>query len=89
MTDEEKRKQVAAQCRAVSHMANSLAQIYSDYDEMFERGCMDSLIDQVGKRTAAWMETLGDMLNSIDAVTKEDEWMTPVFEEANRLWPQE
>ena len=85
----DKRKQVALQCKAVSHMAKAIAEIYSDYEAMFERdGGMRGLEDQVGKRTAAWMETLGDMLNGIDAAMPEDDWMAPVFEEAQRLWPQ-
>jgi hypothetical protein len=87
MTDEEKREQVAKQCEAVSHTASALAQICRDYAVMFRDGGMDNLIEQVGKRTALQMETLGDMLNGTDAADESDDWMEPVFREAQRLWP--
>lgn len=87
MTDEEKRKQVAAQCRAVAHMAKALAQVHSDKAIIIDHGPY-SPIDFVGKQTAHLMEVLGDTLNGMDAIDPdEDDWMTPVFREAQRLWP--
>lgn len=83
----DKRKQVEMQCKAVAHMATAIATVYGDYVTIFETGNADRLIDQVGKRTASFMETLGDMLNATDATDETDEWLTPVFEEAQRLWP--
>ena len=83
----DKRNQVALQCRAVCHMATAIAQIYSDYEKMFLDGAAEKLIDQVGARTASFMEDLGNMLNANDSCTEEDEWMEPVFREAHRLWP--
>lgn len=85
----EKRDQVAAQCRAVAHMATALAHVHSYKAELFAGGYADSLIELVGNSTASFMETLGDMLNGMDAVdSSEDDWMIPIFEEAHRLWPQ-
>lgn len=85
---DEKQKQVADQCRAVAHMATALAQVHSDYAKMFEAGGpVLNLTETVGKRTAHFMETLGDWLNGMDAVTQEDEFMAPIFREAQRLWP--
>jgi hypothetical protein len=90
MTDD-KQKQVMMQCRVVAHLAEALRQVHDDYGRMFE--CAKpgdtalGLLDQVGQRTARWMETLGDMLNGIDAVEEEDAWVDPIFEEAHRLWP--
>lgn len=90
MTDEEKREQVAAQCKAVAHMAQSLMEVHLDYERMFQRGnSVNSLIDIVGNRTASFMEQLGDMLNAMDACEEEDKWMTPIFKKAQELWPQE
>lgn len=86
--NDEKRKQVATQCRAVSHMAKALAQINDDYEKLFEEGSADHLIDQVGNRTAHQMETLGNILNGMDAADEQDKWMDAVFKEAQRLWPQ-
>lgn len=88
MTDLEKRMQVAAQCRAVVHLATQIALVHSDKAEMFAAGYQDSLIDFCGDETAGLMETLGDILNGMDAVSAEDKWMDPIFEKANQLWPQ-
>jgi hypothetical protein len=88
--DADLRKQVAAQCKAIAHMATAIAQINADYERMLSdpgSKALDGIEETVGERTAAWMETLGDMLNSIDAVEKEDAWMGPVFREAQRRWP--
>lgn len=85
----EKREQVAKQCEAVAHMATALAKLNADYAELFRHGAMDSLTEIVGRRTAYLMETLGDILNGMDAVDPEqDAWLDPVFAEAQRLWPQ-
>jgi hypothetical protein len=36
------------------------------------------------------METLGDILNGMNAVDeKEDAWLDPIFREAQRLWPDD
>lgn len=41
-----------------------------------------------GARTACQMEILGDILNGMDAVDDaEDGWLSPVFEEAHRMFP--
>lgn len=80
-----KREQLIKQCDAVRHMAEAIARIHGDYGKMFRSGAADQLIDQVGKRTARLMETLGDVLNGIDAVTEEDDWLKPVFKNTQRL----
>ena len=85
----EKRAQVAAQCKVVHHLATVLAAVYSDYAKLFASGHADELIEHVGKCTADLMETLGDILSGMDAVTKRDEWVDPIFKEAQRLWPSE
>lgn len=85
--DDAKMKQVADQCRAVRHMAEALAKLHDDYAIMFDSGAAENLVDQVGKRTAGLMETLGDILNGMDAVTEEDDWITPIMHEAQRRWP--
>ena len=87
MTSEAKRKQVAEQCKAVAHMATALAQVHTDYANSVVPISGDEHVEQVGKRTAAFMETLGDMLNGMDAVDSSDDWMKPVFAGAHRLWP--
>lgn len=85
---DDKRKQVAAQCKVVAHLATAIAGVYRDYEKMFEAGIAESLIEPVGKRTAALMEKFGDILNGMDAVTEDDDWTAPVFEKAHQLWPQ-
>jgi hypothetical protein len=81
------RKQVSDQCRVVAHLAKAIHDLHSDYADIVLAYEKDSMLEMVGKRTAAWMEELGDMLNAVDAVTEEDEWTTPIFHEAHRRWP--
>jgi hypothetical protein len=83
------RKQVAAQCGVVAHLAIALAQVHQDYARIFKGGPSpaDSLLDMKGRHTASLMERLGDILNGMDAITDEDEWTVPIFKEAQRLWP--
>lgn len=84
---EENRKQVADQCRAVAHMARALAEVFDDKGRVFEEGGAASIIDFVGKQTANLMETLGDILNGMDATDEdEDAWLNPVFEAAQRIY---
>lgn len=87
MDDDAKRAQVAAQCKVVAHLATALAEMHEDYAAMFQGGRAGSAIDMVGERTAKLMETLGDILNGMDAASEEDEWTHPIFAEAQRLWP--
>jgi hypothetical protein len=89
VTEQEKREQIAKQCEAVAHMAKVLAEVSGDYAQMFRDGKMGSIAEIVGRRTAAQMEILGNMLNEQDAVDDEsDAWLDPVFAEAQRLWPK-
>jgi hypothetical protein len=84
-----RRKQISDQCKAIAHMATVLAQVHSDYASIFETsdGGLEGCEDMVGRRTTFFMEQLGDMLNATDTVTDEDEWINPILEEAQRLWP--
>jgi hypothetical protein len=85
--DETTRKQVAAQCRAVAHMADALALVHKDKAQMIGAGSYGPT-ELVGRHTARLMETLGDILNGMDAVDEtEDAWLDPVFKEAQRRWP--
>lgn len=82
------REQVARQCEAIVHMATVIAKVRQDYVELLRSGAMsDGMLDTVGRHTAHQMEVLGDLLNGMDAVEKEDEQFFPVFEEAQRRWP--
>lgn len=85
----EKKEQVALQCDAVAYMAKIIAEVYSNYAMMFRNGDAEIVLEQVGARTASFMETLGNMINATDSCTEEDEWMDSIFEEAQRLWPRQ
>lgn len=87
MRDDETHIQVANQCKVVAHLATAIAGVFSDYEAMFRDNAAPLLIAQVGERSARLMETLGDILNGMDAATEEDEWTSPIFEEARRRWP--
>jgi len=83
-----KQEQVAAQCNVVAALCERLAGVSRDYAALIERNSLTDLLDMIGERTSAQMEMLGDELNGMDAVSaEEDDWMTPIFEEAHRLWP--
>lgn len=83
----DKREQVARQCEAVAHLASNLAGVRRDYAKLIRSGAVDDLLELVGAETARQMEVLGDELNGMDAVDKDDESLAPVFAEAQRLWP--
>jgi hypothetical protein len=83
---DEKREQVALQCAAVAHLAGVLAGVRKDYAALIRGGRMDDLLDSVGAETAQQMNLLGDILNGMDAVAEGDEWLTPIFEEARRMF---
>ncbi len=88
MASEETMKQIVDQCKVVAHLARALATVHDDYATIFasgDKGPQD-IADSVGRRTARIMETLGDILNGMDAVSDGDEWTSPIFREANRLW---
>ena len=84
----DKQQQVIAQCKAVAHLADALATVHRGTETLLVSGaCPPGHLDSIGQRTAECMETLGDMLNSLDASDDSDSWMEPVFAEAQRLWP--
>ena len=86
----EKHKQVSDQCRVVAHLATAIAQVHTDKAALFAENGAPSLVDRVGKHTAYLMETLGNILNGMDAIDEdEDDWTYPIFREAHRLFPIE
>lgn len=87
--DDALRKQVAAQCKAVAHMASAVASVHADKAKMLEAGRLNGIHDFVGWHTAHLMEKLGNILNGMDAHDPdEDDWLEPIFAEAQRLWPK-
>jgi hypothetical protein len=67
-------------------MAQAIADVHREKAELI--ASVDyAPVDLAGKMSASLMETLGDVLNGMDAVSEEDEWLTPVFKEAQRRWP--
>lgn len=82
------REQIAKQCEAVAHMARALAQTHGDLAAIIRAGGpVDVIAERIGASTAKRMETLGDMLNAMDAVTEDDDWLGPVFRAAQERWP--
>jgi len=87
MTPKEKATQVADQCKVVAALGKAIAEVYGDYDRMI-RNDDDELLstDRIGARSAELMETLGDILNGMDAATDDDAWMKPIMERAHAMW---
>lgn len=74
------------QCRAVVHLANSLAEIYTARAAIVAHDA--KLADLIGEASASAMEWLGDELDAMDAASEDDEWVDHIFEAAQERWPQ-
>ena len=75
------------QCRAVAHLANSFAEVYAARAAIVAHDA--KLSDLIGDASASAMEWLGDELNATDAATEDDGWLDPIFEAAQKRWPQQ
>jgi hypothetical protein len=81
------RAQVVAQCRVVAHLAKALASVFEDKADAFEQGFWPAILEMNGRNSAGLMETLGNILNGMDAVDEaEDAWAYPIFERALQLF---
>lgn len=87
-SEKSKAEQVADQCKVVAYLAGIIAEINSDFEKIMRSGKADDLVETWGKRTASFMEQLGDMLNATDSAMEDDEWTFPIFKRAQELWPQ-
>lgn len=85
----DKRQQVSDQCKVVAHLAEAIRQVFSDKTRMVGDGNEpEAVLDYIGKHSASLMNTLGDILNGMDAVMDDDEWVNPIFERAKQLYPE-
>lgn len=91
MNQGQKNKQASDQCRVVVHLAKALIEVFSEHARMLGERSVDDITptttEIIGRRSAAIMETLGDILNGMDAVSEDDGWVDPIFEKAQELWP--
>ena len=83
----EQRAQVAAQYRAVAHMARALAEVHEQMASVMSTSVSTLLLPSMGARSHHIMETLGDILNGMDAVDSADLWVGPIFEKAREMFP--
>jgi hypothetical protein len=74
------------QCRAVVHMALSLAEVYVARASILAAS-PNAPVELIGQSSAATMGYLGDLLSNMDAVEEGDEWLDPIFEAAQARWP--
>lgn len=86
---DERQEQMIAQCKAVAHMASALAEVYRMKAEAYAlREQEPDFVELIGKWSASHMETIGNILNGMDAIDEdEDDWIAPVFEKAHEFWP--
>jgi hypothetical protein len=84
MMNEEQRIQLISQCNAIVHMATQIARVHADIAQLNANGVLSPKIS--GTFTAARMEILGNMLNNMDAVIEDDDWLTPIFEKSQTMW---
>lgn len=83
--------QVAAQYLAVAALCDALSDVHRDMAQLFQvpsPHASDAIVEQCGARSASFMETLGNMLNAMDAAEPGDAWTNPIFRVAQRMWPQ-
>src|SRR5690606_1410202 len=80
-----KADQVRRQYLAVAHLAIALALVHEQLADSI--ALAPKLVDLRGQRSASIMETLGDILNAMDANDPDDDWLNPVFEVAHKMWP--
>ena len=69
MNEISKTDQVAKQCKAVVILATAIAEVHTNLAEIVVSGHASLIFDQIGKRSAAIMESLGDFLNAMDAAS--------------------
>lgn len=77
--------QAHQQCRAVIHLALSLAAVYEARAMILGAG--QGPVDVIGQSSAAAMEWLGDVLSNMDAVEEGDDWLDAIYEAAQARWP--
>lgn len=80
-------EQAHDQCRAVVHMALSLAEVYVARAAILASSPL-APIEIIGESSAVTMEYLGDLLSNMDAVEEGDAWLDPIFDAAQARWPQ-
>jgi CRISPR/Cas system CSM-associated protein Csm2 small subunit len=76
--------QIKAQCKVVAELSRNLAEVYDAHAAFLH----PSIAESVGRRSKHLMEVLGDILNGMDAVSDDDEWMNDVFERAHEMFPE-
>ena len=84
----DKAKQVAQQYRAVAHMARCIAQVHSEIGATVEQMGPDAPLDIMGQRSARLMELFGDVMNDMDIVESDDDWISPILRRAQETWPE-
>jgi hypothetical protein len=89
MSIDDKRKQVRKQAQAVAYMARILATMHEEYNTfILDNIQAEDLLEAIGVDTHERMQTLGDMINEMDAVLKKDEaTLNPVFAKAREMFP--
>jgi hypothetical protein len=81
------REQVARQYEAVAHFAKALSDVHADIAPMIRSGEFPELLIHQGCGSLRLIEILAEILNSIDAVSEEDEQFHSVILDAYRLFP--
>jgi hypothetical protein len=79
VTEQEKRDQVAKQCRVVAHLAKALADVHEDYVTLLEDG---------GAASARRGRCPDGRVHGDPRRDDDDDWTAPVFVKAQRLWPK-
>jgi hypothetical protein len=84
---EAKRAQVSAQYRAVAYLAQIITEVHLDQVDITAAGKVDKLLTMRGVRSHRLMNELGDILNGLDGVEDDDDWVAEVFDTARAMFP--
>lgn len=80
-------EQARKQLRLAQRMAKIVGELAAVQERLIDNGSA-IMVDMIGHQSHVWIDRLGDLINSVDAATPEDEAMAaPVFEGARRLFP--
>jgi hypothetical protein len=88
MQTEEMRQQAIHQCEAVSRMAKALLDISKNYERMLTTSPSNSVINQIGDRTAGQLEELGTLLQHTGSEPAKHEEILAVMHKARAVWPR-
>lgn len=86
-TRKQRQEQVRQQYLACSFLAQRFAKMCDQLSTTVHLDQQLGILDHMGESSAEWMETMGDIMNNADACNDETEWLDPIFDAAQKMFP--